>query len=373
MPITYIFGNGLSVAYQPDFYGLTALTTTVQTELGLRTLGAQTLLEVTDSLVDRMRQGGPIHGVRSFEEYAGPLERLAASISQLGNLGVAAENAAEAAAIKNVAERARTLYVRVVAVVLDIVTRHVNKMGDATPIQAVAEHLIEAAKANDEAHVFTLNYDALLDSALLHFYSDDEGRPRDNSGFLLVDDAQGNLGRTIQINGQDVRALGFREDLYGGKVTVRLYHLHGAATWIRVRSTGEVVKVRHLQDLRDRDLWKRWADGLESDIEPVVVLGDRKDRLITRSPFDQQYGYLQSSVTASEDVVIAGYGFGDSPLNRAVRAALHSGSRVWVINPDPAVENIARNELNATGGRAGSLTFIAAGLPEGLIAFTGNR
>ena len=242
-------------------------------------------------------------------------------------------------------------------------------MGDNGPIRDVALHLIGAAQGNDVAHVFTLNYDALLDSALLHFYQDDDGRPRSESGFTLVDDAQGNRITQMLITGQTVRALGWREDPYGGVATVRLYHLHGAASWVRDRASGAVMKVRHLQHLRDHNLWGKWSAGQETHLEPVVVLGDRKDRLITRAPFDTQYAYLQAAAIQSEEIVIAGYGFGDAPLNAAVRASLSPTARVWVIDPDAGVEARAREALGmATGARIGQLTFIHAGLPDGLSA-----
>lgn len=364
MSVTFIFGNGLSIAYKPAYYALDALTTAVREKLEEQPYGDATLLDVMDELIDRMSPVAPGH-VRSFEEYAGPLERLATSIQQLGVLADVAEDEEDAKAIQRTAEKARDLYVRVVATVLTIVTAHVDHMGDETPIQRVAKLVIETAQSEHVAHVFTLNYDALLDSALLHYSTGDLLRKPEN--FMLVDDAQGNDERVIKVNGEKLRALGFRQDPYGRPPLVRLYHLHGAATWIRHVKSNEVVKAGKLQDLRDAELWTRWADGKERHLEPVVVLGDRKDRLVTRTPFDRQYAHLQTAVSESSHIVIAGYGFGDVPLNEAIRASLDPATTVWVINPDKGVGAIAREALGMTSKtRSKLLVPIVEGLPDGL-------
>jgi len=135
--------------------------------------------------------------------------------------------------------------------------------------------------------------------------------------------------------------------------SVIAYHLHGSLAWLRDPTTDRVYKAASLEVLRDDlDFFESVADG-DATLEPVVVLTDRKRAAIAREPFASAYRMLQTSVATADTLIIAGYGFGDIPLNTALGDALAARTRlprVAVIGYGRArvVRNVAVRKLGRT-------------------------
>lgn len=337
MAITYIFGNGLSIAYSSE-YQLPKLTNRVRAGLQAQPFGRgqDTLLDAVRRLYERL-QGDQTATIDTFENYAGPIDRLAFALEELGELALVAESETAQQHIKETAKFARDIYTRSVAVVLGEVTAHPND-GDWSAVDNVANTLFNAVTTHGEVNVFTLNYDALLDSALIK-----AGREK------FADEFSGYGLTTIQLNGISVTAHRWREPQEQPENRpIRLRHLHGAATWLR--HDGRVLKVATLDDLRKADVWNSWAKGSPDAqaAQPLVVLGDRKDQQVSLPPFSEQYVELAVRIAESDKVTIAGYGFGDEPLNRAIREHLRPKTQIVVVNPDRQLGSKVRKAL---GGR----------------------
>lgn len=361
MDSTYIFGNGLSMASDPEHYALPNLTKYVVERLDQITAAdGIPLSSHVVKIIDELTPGsfiGSLDDIQTFEDLAGPLERLTASIQHVGALAAIGSDDQTTRAILQLSDFATRLYNQVVGIVLGLVTQHPTALGHADAVPGVARHLVHVAKQQRDLDVFVLNYDALLDSALLEIY---EGSA---TGFQLTDEFDGRKAFTIDFGEERLSAIGFRDEQYHSYPRLRLFHLHGAATWLR--EGASIYKARRLQRLRDAGVFERWAVDGHSDVSPVLVLGDRKDRLVAKAPFDDQYAELRSSVAQADRVVIAGYSFGDIPLNAAVRASLAEEAEVVIINPDIALEPTI---VDALAIRKQSLTFIEDVLPSGLDA-----
>jgi hypothetical protein len=157
---------------------------------------------------------------------------------------------------------------------------------------------------------------------------------------------------------------------------IRLHHLHGAGTWLRYR--GDIYKARALSELRACRLYTSWAEGIEGQedegewVAPSVLLGDQKETWVTIPPFNESYERLAWTASTAEELVVAGYGFGDLPLNRALRDYRdQSDARVHVVNSGWYVESRARDALPRFGYKTEWLSFDRRGLPEGLVLAEG--
>lgn len=329
MKQVYIFGNGLSIAFREDQFQLSALTKQVKQSLaalpGPR--GSDTWSEL-EQLVKVLQPDGT-YAPPGFEGFAGPLERLASAVRHLGGL-VGFGDPTEADALRRVGARATRLYQQVVGAVLLAVTE--NRPGnDHSVLEATARHLVGRISA-EPLEVFTLNYDAWLDHALLAMR--DECKDTGDA-FTLIDEFAGYELSTFKIGKADVRTFPWRGGPYesAGRL-LRLHHLHGCASWIR---SADGTRKATMEGLRASGLFQTWLRGDDSPFQSALVLGDSKERLVAREPFDETYTALRIALSNADRLVIAGYGFGDVPLNAAVAEALPQGAELVVINPDPTL------------------------------------
>jgi hypothetical protein len=190
--------------------------------------------------------------------------------------------------------------------------------------------------AADRVAVYTVNYDALLDRGLLTV---EEELVAGVPPFVLADQFSGQPGDVwaLAISGVPGDALPVhvrRTKEWPRQRTVDLYHLHGGEQWLRTRD-GEVVKAAHLNDVRAQHLFTRWAEGEAIAARPVLLLTDQKSHVADLPPFDEDYARLRRDLRDADRVVVAGYGFGDVPLNRTIGEAWrHPGRNAnahWLI------------------------------------------
>jgi hypothetical protein len=355
----FLFGNGLSVGCNPDHYSLDALTSAIRDRMKeLTTSEGESLLLQVDGIVQALasdeEKRAPLH---SFEALAGPIDRLANTLSEIGPLAELLGEAGEEAAVRKLGLRLRGVYRRVVGAVLERVMEHPMSEEAWAGINGMAERLIEIARRQGTLDLFILNYDALLDSALLI---------ADAPGVTLTDEFQGNLtkGLSVTIPGGEqvlLHTLRWREAPYDpGGTLIRRHHLHGAGMWLG--SEGRVFKAR-LEDMRTCETFRAWAEGAETSVEPLVLLGDQKESWAATWPFNEAYAELTAAVARADELILAGYSFNDLPVNRVLRAALDDRKLVTIVNTRDGIERIARKAL----GPKIPLSLIADPLPAGVL------
>ncbi|MDF1597268.1 MAG: SIR2 family protein [Acidimicrobiia bacterium] len=173
--------------------------------------------------------------------------------------------------------------------------------------------------------IFTLNYDALIDGAAIEVRDQKSKRIRLSwkRGIVLGDMAQGFGQETVDIVPDGpATAYPLRDDDEYKPANLLVYHLHGSLQWLR-RNDGSIWKVDHIERMRELDFWVRYGRG-ETALEPVVVLADQKARAVELDPFRWAYDRFEDALRSADKLVIAGYGFGDLPVNRALARGLEN-------------------------------------------------
>ena len=74
---TVLIGNGLSLAFNPDHYSLANLTERVRKRLAGMRMNGGTLLDDLDAIRTSLRPDFVARSGESFEDIAGPVDRLA--------------------------------------------------------------------------------------------------------------------------------------------------------------------------------------------------------------------------------------------------------------------------------------------------------
>lgn len=266
----------------------------------------------------------------NFEHLLGPLDRLALLLRGplLGMVGTVAQ---QQAALNAASAAVDAIYVRGVGTVLrvlDAIAVH-----DA-PVRELVDWILGGITLADRAAIYTVNYDTLLDRWLLDA-DHDAARPaiQLDDEFALLNPAS---LKSIALPGvvpPDLGLIPLRPSYLGRPAnnTTHLYHLHGALHWVDYQ--GETHKARDIDDLRLRDIFARWAAGQALPIRPHVLLTDQKTRAVALEPFAQNYAALRDDLPLADRVMIAGYAFGDVPLNEALAdgwAQRKAGSR-WLV------------------------------------------
>ena len=150
-----------------------------------------------------------------------------------------------------------------------------------------------------------MNYDSLLPSALA------------NSGNDYYD---------------GFRGLSLNSPLEPWNAEMTVYHLHGSLSWID-RVGLPTARVTYQAS---RDQWlPSWVDGELDQGLPAVVLSDLKSRAVQRYPFSVFYEAFANDLAHANFVAVAGYGFGDRPVNQQLAEYLggHHQNSITVLHP----------------------------------------
>jgi hypothetical protein len=318
-----IIGNGLSIAANGGFE-LAALTAAVRQRLEAVQIGNESAYEALVRIAANM-QADEEHAPgweSDFERLLGPLDRVSRLLNEDLPAIVGGIRPALRPQLAEVSAEVRALYVRGVGAVLGVVDDLVANANIA-PVERVVRWLTKGLAAGDRMAVYTVNYDALLDRGLLAVAQELVAAvPR----FALADQFSGQPGDVLQFRISAVPGDALLVHVRRAKElprhrTVDLYHVHGGEQWLRA-GDGAVMKAAHLNDVRARHLFTRWANGEAIAAQPVVLLTDQKSRVADLPPFDEDYTRLRRDLFDADRVVITGYSFGDLPLNRTI-------SEVW--------------------------------------------
>lgn len=225
---------------------------------------------------------------------------------------------------------------------------------DIAPHLAFFSKLMARDSNLGRAHVFTLNYDTLLEQALellgIQYFD----------GFTGKADARFDpsvYGLDIYYPGEIAEGRVRRFDRF-----VHLYKLHGSIHW--QLKDGE-VRARH-PDLSEFDSFgsKSPADKAtfleKQDLPSVGILPTANKFMQTLGlPFSHLFRSFQIRLGVPQTFfIVMGYGFGDDHVNRIIETALMNPSLVMlVIEPNPASEIVKRiKRYRELGKRAFVLT-----------------
>jgi hypothetical protein len=164
---TVLIGNGLSLAHNREHYSLVNLTERVRMRLAGMTTGTGTLLDDLDEIRASLRPDFVPRTGESFEDVAGPVDRLANTLSEFGPLGRVA-TPEQRLVLQDLEVALRALYTRVVGAVLEEVVAHPTTDAGWDAVNQVGLRLAELTLEQGGMDVFCLNYDALLDAALIN-------------------------------------------------------------------------------------------------------------------------------------------------------------------------------------------------------------
>jgi len=304
-----LIGNGCSIAYNPEL-AMGPLTKSILTELAETDSNIPAVEEALTDLAEAAnRETGD--RIQFFEDLFGPLERIGRSLAAMDRLGDILGGAAEISdALRKAGEFGEELHRRALGSALHVVAEKAkgNQNGLASENVRVPVDWLNKTRAGGQVRVFTLNYDALLDGAIFQLASE-------VSGLTVSDMADGRYATSFRVEGfRPVKAYPLRDDEEYPRDFV-IYHLHGSLQWFEV--DGRIWKAADLDDLRDLDFWRRYAQDTISSA-PAVILSDQKTRAIERDPFRWAYDRFGDALQSAHGLLVVGYGFGDIPVNRTI-------------------------------------------------------
>ena len=199
--IVFLVGNGLSIGVS-DHFAVANLTERLEAALDEPTRAA--LAEIAVLSAPEIAAGREARSA-GFEDIVGPLDRIASAVRTLAPLAGSPDSAH---VLIEAYEYLRQRYVQLVGIVLSEVTgaAHLPSSTDWTSLNDFADRLSKLNRQHDVV-IFTLNYDTLLESALLERHP---GRFYD--GFA---------------------GMSFNHPLDRRPGTIGAYHLHGSALWFQ--------------------------------------------------------------------------------------------------------------------------------------------
>jgi hypothetical protein len=159
--------------------------------------------------------------------------------------------------------------------------------------------------------------------------------------------------------------------------SVVLYHLHGSIAWLREQS-GLTWKAHSLDRLRELDYWRTFGRD-QALLSPAVVLTDQKQAKVQVDPFAWSYRRLRAALGQDrrerpDRILIAGYGFGDEPLNAVLRNFLpYTSCPVVVIDKRATTDELKDLVLKGAAASARDRSLLeprlrlhVAGLPDAI-------
>lgn len=363
---TCLIGNGLSIAYNPEL-SVEALTTGL-----LQAFGDLQAPVGQEHPLARFAQALHGSGKDSFESLLGLLDSAALALPHLARLAdVVRSQSAEdiTTALDRTVAFLREVHTQGMGTALELIASRGRGQSESqfnSVILAVCR-AIANLRGDGQVAVATLNYDGLLHAGFQRL----EDEP--HSTVRLCDLAAGFAGTSMCPAGsKELACYGLRRD-WALPGNIHLLNLHGSLGWLGDPDSGRVWKFA-LEDLRSVDeeglsYWTLLRAGRQR-LEPRVVLTDRKDEAVTQWPFSLAYDIFEDRLVRSHRWLIAGYSFGDRPVNCAITRALArrrdsnwGQPRILVLGrPGADAESLHRDVLQRLGAGA-PLQVDTTGLP----------
>ena len=304
----------------------------------------------------------------SFEGLLAPLDTAAHALPYLHDLTRAfGDPEILGRNIQEVAEFLRSVHTAGVATALGHIAAR-TQGGDFQSHATFAAATGAIGQGAEQVTVATLNYDGLIHACFL-----------DQLGTSALCDLAGGWGHQsfeVVEGGTNLWGLPLRNraDFPTGR-RIRLLQLHGSLGWLRHLDSGEVWSF-DIDALRDCHYWEALMIGKTSWM-PVVVLtsADRKGELVSKYPFKLACGAAERALVDADRWLIAGYGFGDEPVNAMLKNAADRRKRldlrapkVLVVDFNRDVDVLRRIAENITGFGAGNVAVSVAGVPTACVS-----
>ena len=214
---------------------------------------------------------------------------------------------------------------------------------------ALVAKLVARDPTLGRAHLFTVNYDLLVEAAA------DDLRIRYSTGFIgTVEPKFDSSAYALDLYypGEVAEGRVQRFDKF-----FHLYKLHGSVDWRR-KSQSELIRAdsRSLPQWTD---WQGWArndtvDFLRSEAEDAVAILPTESKYLQSigMPYAHLFRALDGHLkTPQTFFLILGYGFGDEHINRIIDEALtNPGLVVLIVDPTPPPQLRQRLERYQTAG-----------------------
>ena len=249
-----------------------------------------------------------------FESLIGPLEAVSGALEHLRRLGSLADEAPGQleSALSVTAGFVDTLYRVGFGTALGLIAARAQGAGSEKFEDVILRTCRAIAELDSDSPVVvgTLNYDGLLHAGFLEVAT--------TSG--MCDLAAGLEGIEASPDGTThclAHPLRYEDDL--PERDIQLLNLHGSLSWLADKETRAAWKFE-LSDLRSMDYWSALKRG-SATLFPMVVLTNRKAEMTLQWPFSLAYDVFERRMATSDRWLVAGYRFGDEPVNSALKRA----------------------------------------------------
>lgn len=251
----------------------------------------------------------------------------------------------------------RLIYIRC-SLQLPLIGEHESPTGH----HALVAKLVARDPALGRAHIFTTNYDTLIEQAL------------DDLGIQYADGFVGTVGRRFDssVYGLDVYYPG---EVKEGRVRrfdkfIHLYKPHGSIHWRRRQNDGRIIQVRDRQlqcweDLERAEKCNRlaWVESrFAGDEDPIGILPTENKFVQTLGmPYSHLFRAFAHRLAEPQTLlIVCGYSFGDDHINAVIDEAMTNPTLVLLVVTPSGGGSIA--ERIARYQKAGERAFLLHGI-----------
>ncbi|KJD45762.1 SIR2 family protein [Paenibacillus terrae] len=307
-------GNGLSVALNSDF----------------------SLKSITERFFDRLDESHKEfikHHMKDnysqldFEEAIASIEQVYDSLTHYNGflIGEKGKNFLDAYKLKNSEfedhiRAIETIIHQYTSSILDLIINNVKQKDISDKLQPFVDWLVNTIETSEKIDLFTLNFDLLLETILLTYFSKDKFADfhfRGKKWMSINDEWQYyyDPDRSKQIHPANYEN------------NIRLHHLHGSLSSFKDIKTGRLFKIT-TESLRHSNLYE---NIFEHGIIPSIVTGGGKSLKIQQNPFQFYYNEFKKNMVIEDhlcdELYIIGYSFRDDHINKAISDRLKIARR----------------------------------------------
>ncbi|HDR4453816.1 SIR2 family protein [Bacillus sp. FSL K6-1338] len=298
-------GNGLSVALNSDF----------------------SLKSITERFFDRL-DGSHREFIKhhmkdnysqlDFEEAIASIEQVYDSLAHYNGflIGEKGKNFLDAYKLKNTEfndhiKAIQTIIHQYTSSILDLIINNVKQKDISDKLQPFVDWLVDTIDSSEKIDLFTLNFDLLLETILLTYYSTDKF-----ADFHFRGKRWSAINNEWQYYFDPDRSKQIHPINYQNNI--RLHHLHGSLSSFKDIKSGRLFKIT-TEALRDSNLYE---NIFEKGVTPSIVTGGGKSLKVQQNPFQFYYNEFKKSMVIEDDLCdelyIIGYSFRDDHINKTI-------------------------------------------------------